>query len=233
MTSRNVSTSLESRLSEHLAELVRDQPACGMSGPTFDVDIELDVEGCRTVTTQSYRNGTLVDWAPCVRRAAVVVRCPVEGLAQLTPGHSTTLHTGVDLALVDQCFPVDILRSLDGLSDPALSIANLSIDIEVNEVPGSPGPVRLEVGAGLMRVGRSDGVDPADVSIGIPWITFESWRRGAAASLEVLGDGASVDGHWTELLCFHGIVQLASVRTRLVQAALVEDRILLWGSVIS
>ncbi|MCB0952163.1 MAG: hypothetical protein KDB13_05465, partial [Microthrixaceae bacterium] len=101
------------------------------------------------------------------------------------------------------------------------------------EVPGSPGPVRLEVGAGLMRVGRSDGVDPADVSIGIPWITFESWRRGAAASLEVLGDGASVDGHWTELLCFHGIVQLASVRTRLVQAALVEDRILLWGSVIS
>ena len=161
MTSRNVSTSLESRLSEHLAELVRDQPACGMSGPTFDVDIELDVEGCRTVTTQSYRNGTLVDWAPCDRRAAVVVRCPVEGLAQLTPGHSTTLHTGVDLALVDQCFPVDILRSLDGLSDPALSIANLSIDIEVNEVPGSPGPVRLEVGAGLMRVGRSDGVDPA------------------------------------------------------------------------
>ena len=97
MTSRNVSTSLESRLSEHLAELVRDQPACGMSGPTFDVDIELDVEGCRTVTTQSYRNGTLVDWAPCDRRAAVVVRCPVEGLAQLTPGHSTTLHTGVDL----------------------------------------------------------------------------------------------------------------------------------------
>lgn len=114
-----------------------------------------------------------------------------------------------------------VLSRLEGLEAPEMTLVELVMRITVSGSAPAPEVCDVTVSGGSATVashrGPHDGVgarDP-DVHLAMSHVDFEDWRHGRTGLLDCLVGGASVTGHWLDLLCAHGLSQLPSVQRAL------------------
>lgn len=176
-------------------------------GFTGELHVTLFADQTPVHTTQTYDAGRRTGWVEASEPAPWSLE--VSGAAHTwcdpATAHTARLRVG---ARCTPLVPFDITPAVfDQL--PVFEHATLSVHAILSNSPFGQVWNTTVFDNGRVVVSRSGVGDPdgdATVAASMSWEGYTRWRAGADI-LEVIAFTGDVTGHWTELLCLHGLVQ--------------------------